>query len=215
MHIPDGFVAPEIYIPSYAVEVLLVSYSFKRFKKSLEEKTIPYLASLSVFSFILMSIMIPIPGGTSIHGMGVASISLLFGPWVSFISISVVLFLQAVLLGGGGITTFPINALSVGFFGSMIAYYSYKLFIKFIKEKITLFLSGFLSTILSVLLIAIVLSIHPVLFIDSSGKPLYFPYGFSVVIPAMIIPHLIVGIIEGVLTNLIVLNLKNKVRNEG
>jgi len=211
MHIPDGFVAPEVYIPSYAVEVLLISYSFNKFKKSLKEKAIPYLASLSVFSFILMSVMIPIPGGTSIHGMGVASISILFGPWVSFITISIVLFLQAVLLGEGGITTFPINALSLGFLGSMIAYYSYNFFIKFVQEKISLFISGFLSTILSVLLIAIVLGIHPILFIDSSGKPIYFPYGFSVVIPAMIIPHIIVGIIEGILTNLIVLNLKNKI----
>ena len=211
MHIPDGFVAPEVYIPSYAIEVFLVSYSFKKFKKTLEDKTIPYLASLSVFSFILMSIMFPIPGGTSIHGLGVASISILFGPWVSFISISIVLFLQAVLLGEEGITTFPINALSVGFVGSMIAYYSYIFFIKILNEKISLFISGFLSTILSVLLIAIVLGIHPILFVDSSGKPIYFPYGFSFVIPAMIIPHIIVGTIEGLLTNLIVLNLKNKI----
>ncbi len=211
MHIPDGFIAPEVYIPSYAVEVLLVSYSFNKFKKSLKEKAIPYLASLSVFSFILMSIMIPIPGGTSVHGLGVASLSILFGPWVSFISISVVLFLQAILLGEGGITTFPINALSVGFVGSIIAYYSYIFFIKIINEKILLFISGFLSTILSVLLIAIVLGIHPILFVDSSGNPIYFPYGFSVVIPAMILPHVIVGTIEGLLTNLIVLNLKNKI----
>lgn len=102
MHIPDGFLAPQVYIPAYLVDIGLLFYAFKRFKKDLKEKTIPYLASLSAFSFIIMSIAIPLPGGTSVHGLGVASLSLLFGPWTAFLSISLVLFLQATIFGEGG-----------------------------------------------------------------------------------------------------------------
>lgn len=214
MHIPDGFVAPQVYIPAYLLDLGLLIYGFGKFKAILGEKTLPYLASLSVLSFVLMSIALPLPGGTSVHGLGVSGFSLLFGPWVSFLCVSLVLFLQAVIFGGGGITTFPLNSIGIGFLGSFCAFYTYKVIKAYFKDSFALFTAGFISTIISALFIALILGIHPHLFKDASGKPLYFPFGFSVVIPALLLPHIVVGIGEGLLTYLIIKLLKERVSRE-
>ncbi|MFN3870360.1 MAG: energy-coupling factor ABC transporter permease [Aquificaceae bacterium] len=210
MHIPDGFIAPHIYIPAYLIDIGLLSYAFNRFKRSLVEGAVPYLASLSALSFILMSITFPLPGGTSVHALGVASISLLFGPWTAFLSISLILFLQATILGEGGITSFPINSLSIAFVGSFCAYYTYTITKRFFRDGISLFLSGFSSTLIAALIVAFVLGIHPYLFKDTSGKPLYFPFALGAAIPALLLPHIIVGIGEGMLTLIVVKALRNK-----
>ncbi|ADO44861.1 cobalamin (vitamin B12) biosynthesis CbiM protein [Hydrogenobacter thermophilus TK-6] len=215
MHIPDGFVAPQVYVPAYLIDGLFLVYSFGKFRKALKEKTIPYIASLSLLSFVLMSVAVPLPGGTSVHSLGVASLSLLFGPWVAFLCVSLLLFLQAVVFGEGGITTFPINSIGMGLLGSFCAFYTYRVMRAFFSDKISLFLAGFLSTLFSALLIAVILGLHPHLFKDASGKPLYFPFGFSVVIPALLLPHIIVGVGEGILTYLVVEFLKGRVGYEG
>ncbi|MFN3814230.1 MAG: energy-coupling factor ABC transporter permease [Aquificaceae bacterium] len=211
MHIPDGFLAPQVYIPAYFLDLSLIFYALKSFKEKLKERTVPFIASLSVMSFIFMSIAVPMPGGTSVHGLGVASISLLFGPWVAFVCISLVLFLQASVFGEGGVTSFSINSLGIGFIGSLSAYYVYRVLSRFIDDRTAIFISGFLSTILSALFIALVLGLHPYLFTDPSGKPIYFPFKFNVVIPAVLLPHIPVGVGEGLLTLLVVKTIRSRI----
>jgi cobalt/nickel transport system permease protein len=215
MHIPDGFIAPQVYVPAYFLDGLFLIYAFRRFKKALEERMIPYIASLSLFSFILMSIAVPLPGGTSVHGLGIASLSLLLGPWIAFICVSLILFLEAVIFGEGGITTFPINSIAMGFLGSFSAFYAYTMLKKFLSDKVSLFLAGFFSTLVSAFFMALLLGIHPYIFKDASGKPLYFPYGFSIVMPALLLPHLVVGTGEGLLTYLVVRLLRGRISHEG
>lgn len=210
MHIPDGFIAPQIYLPAYVVDITLLFYAFRKFKKGLAEKAIPYLTSLSALSFVIMSITLPLPGGTSLHALGVASISLLFGPWIAFLSVSLVLFLQATILGQGGITSFPINSISIALGGSFCSYYTYIVVKRFLSEELSIFSSGFFSTLISALMVALVLGIHPYLFKDPSGKPLYFPFGFNLVIPALLLPHTLLGIGEGILTIIVVKALRSR-----
>lgn len=208
MHIPDGFISPKTYIPLYAVSSFLWAYGFNKIKKELDEKTIPKLAILTALSFLLMTLAVPIPGGTSVHGVGAAILSLMLGPMLSFISISLSLLIQTVIFGMGGITSLPVNSLCIGFIGSYSAYLIYKLLNK-INENISFFLSGYLSLVLSSFFVAIILGIQPFLGKDLEGKPLFFPFGLGITIPALLIPHLIAGVGEGILT-LIVLKFFKK-----
>lgn len=212
MHIPDGFVAPHFYVPAYGVVVSFALYSFNKFKEKAGEKTLPYVASLAAFAFVLSSIAVPIPGGTSVHGIGVAPIAILFGPAVSFITYSIVLLIQALIFREGGITTFPINSIAMGIVGSYSACILFKLLG---KGKFSIFISGFVSVLLSASVIALILGLQPVLFKDPQGKPLYFPFGFNVVFPAILIPHIVVGIAEGVLTVILYKILSGRLRYEG
>lgn len=198
MHIPDGFISPKVYIPSYVLSSGLWIYSIKKIKKVLNEETLPFLSATTAFSFILMMIMVPLPGGTTAHGLGIGPLAILFGPFVSFLSISLVLLIQALFFGNGGITTLPINSIAIGFFGSIIVFYFYKVSGKF--KKVGAFSGAFFGVLFSAFLISIVLGLQPIIAKDQSGKPLFFPFGFSITIPALVIPHIIVGIVEGILT---------------
>jgi cobalt/nickel transport system permease protein len=214
MHIPDGFVAPQIYLPAYILDISLLAYSIRRIKRSLNERAIPYLSSVSLLSFVISSITIPLPGGTSVHGTGIPILSILFGPWVAFVSYSLILFLQAVLFGEGGITTFPINSISMGFVGSFAAFFTYKA-LSIFKEEVSIVISSFVSIMLSALLIATILGIHPYLFKKADGSPLYFPFGLYITIPAVIVPHIFVGLGEGLLSSIAIKVLNRRLKVEG
>ena len=200
MHIPDGYLAPVVYGASYALAIPLWAIAFKKLKNSLDEETLPLIASLSALSFIVMMFNIPVPGGTSGHALGVALIAMIFSPWIGFLSISLVLFIQALIFGDGGLTSFAANSLGMGFFGAFSAYFVYQ---KTKDLKYAPFLAGWVSAVASSIFIAVILGIEPSLGVDGTGKPLYFPFGLDVTIPAIVGSHILFfGIVEGIFTQL-------------
>ncbi len=205
MHIPDGYLSPETCIASYVVAAPLWVYGFKKLKTKLNENTLPTIGALSALSFVIMMFNIPVPGGTTAHPVGAVLISLLFGPWVGYICVSLVLLIQAIVFGDGGISTWAVNSLSMGFIGSFVGYYIFQL----IKQyKFAPFVSGYIGIVCSALFVGIVLGIQPIFWV-SNGHPLYFPFGLKVSVVAMVGAHLIIGFAEGLLTQ-IVYNILHK-----
>jgi len=204
MHIPDGFISPKIYIPAFGAAAVLWAYGLKRMKHDLDDEAVPRVAVMTAFSFVLMMIMIPLPGGTSAHAAGVGILAALFGVWLCFLSVSLVLLLQALLFGAGGITTLPVNALAMGLAGGAAAAVAYRL-LRPLSERAGLFAAGWLSMTVPALLLALVLGVQPLLGHGPGGTPLYFPFGLSITLPAVLIPHALVGIGEGMLTLFVVL----------
>jgi len=202
MHIPDGFLAPAVYAPLLVAEAVLFYVSYKKVSKLVSDDTVmPFLASISAFSFVIMMFNIPIPGGTSGHATGVAILTLLFGPWVAIFSLSVVLLLQALLFGDGGVLAFGANAISMGLAGAFAAYFANKFALKFTNEKISWFIGGYAAAVMSSFVVAMLLGIEPMFFSDESGKPAFFPLGLNVTIPALVGSHaLFFGILEGFIT---------------
>ncbi len=199
MHIPDGFIAPQVYLPLYAVSAGFWAWGLKRLKQELNEETIPFVASLTAFCFVAMMITIPLPGGTTAHASAIGLLAVLFGVWTSFISISLVLLIQALFFGNGGITSLPVNALGMGLVGSATAWFTFKILSRW-NNTAALFMAGWLSVVISALVIAFTLGIQPLIAHTADGTPLFFPFGLSITLPAVVIPHLLVGAGEGVLT---------------
>lgn len=54
MHIPDGYLSPQTYVPLYGVSFVFWSVALKKMKKELSVKHIPCLAMASAFSFLVM-----------------------------------------------------------------------------------------------------------------------------------------------------------------
>ncbi len=196
MHIPDGFISPVTYIPAYVATVALWYAAFGETK--LESERVSFLAALSALSFVLMMIAIPLPGGTSAHLSGVALLSIVFGPWLGFAAVSVVVVIEALFFGEGGVTTLGINAFAIGFIGSFSAYYIYR-FLKDVNEKAALFLAGWFGMNMPALFLAVVLGLQP-LVASVEGKPLFFPFDIETTLTALMIPHALIGIAEGVVT---------------
>ncbi|MBI5217493.1 MAG: cobalt transporter CbiM [Bacteroidia bacterium] len=209
MHIPDGYLSPQTYIPLAGVFVAVAAVAVKKVKKEVSAKSIPYLGMASAFSFLIMMFNLPIPGGTTGHAVGSAVIAIILGPWATVIAVSVALIIQALIFGDGGITAIGANCVNMAIFMPFAAYFTFKL-INLKSQKplrifIASFISGYLSLVLASILTAIEFGIQPIIATSADGKALYCPYNLSIAIPAMAIEHLILfGIAEGLITALIV-----------
>jgi cobalt/nickel transport system permease protein len=199
MHIPDGFISPQTYLPAYVAAAGLWAFAARRVKRDLDADTLPFLAACTALSFVLMMVALPLPGGSTAHAAGIGLLAVSFGGWMAFLAVSLVLAMQALLFGDGGITALPINALAMGFIGSFAALATWKLLGR-LNQNLALFLAGWLSIVLPALLMALVLGVQPMIAHDAQGAPLFFPFGLAVTLPAVVLPHLLVGVAEGVLT---------------
>ena len=208
MHIPDGYLSLKTYIPLTVAFVAIATVAVKKVKHEISAHDIPYLGMAAAFSFIIMMFNLPVPGGTSGHAVGSAVIAILFGPWAATIAISVALIIQALIFGDGGITAIGANCFNMAIFMPFTAYYIFRLLnnrsTKKLRVSVSAFLSGYLSLVLAAILTAVELGIQPLIASTADGKALYCPYGLKVAVPAMAAGHMLIfGIVEGILTSLI------------
>ena len=216
MHIPDGYLSPQTYIPLYGVSVGFWVIAQRKLKKQLALKHVPYLAMAAAFSFLIMMFNIPIPGGTTGHAVGAAIIAILLGPWTAVMAVSVVLIIQAIVFGDGGITAIGANCFNMAVVMPFVSYGVFRL----VKGKsegglrlaVAAFLSGYLGLVVAALITAIEFGIQPLIATAADGRPLYAPYPLSIAVPAMALEHLFpFGIVEGLATMLL---LKYFLRHE-
>jgi cobalt/nickel transport system permease protein len=209
MHIPDGYLSPQTYIPLYGVFAAAVTVAVKKVKKEVSAHDIPYLGMAAAFSFIIMMFNLPIPGGTTGHAVGSAVIAILFGPWAATVAVSVALIIQALIFGDGGITALGANCFNMAIFMPFTAYYLFRFFSSDPARKARVafaaFISGYLSLVMAAILTGIEFGIQPLIASSSDGKALYCPYDLKIAVPAMAIEHMLLfGIVEGLITVIIV-----------
>lgn len=199
MHIPDGFLSPQTYLPAYALAAGAWAWAARGLRQRLDEQLVPRLAALTALAYGLGLVMVPLPGGTSGHAVGVAMLALLFGPRLAFLAYSLVLALQSLLFGAGGITALPVNALAMGLAGAGVAVGAQRL-LRGVNETAAVALAAWIAVFVPAILLALVLGVQPLLAQREDGTPLFFPFGLSVVLPAVLLPHLVIGIGEAALT---------------
>ncbi|TVP89010.1 MAG: cobalamin biosynthesis protein CbiM [Thioalkalivibrio sp.] len=199
MHIPDGLISPQTYLPALALAAPLWWWAGREFGRRVGDEALPRLAVFTALAFVLSSLMLPLPGGTSGHAIGVGLLALIFGPWVAFLGYTLVLLLQALVMGAGGITSLPVNALAMGFVGAWTAYLLFRL-LGPLQAEFAVFVAVMISILLSALLVALVLGLQPLVAQAPDGSPRFFPFGWSVTLPAILLPHLFIGLAEAALT---------------
>jgi cobalt/nickel transport system permease protein len=124
MHIPDGFVSGPINGATAVLSTAVLAFSIARVKQELRDKgfAVPLLATLAAFVFAAQMLNFPIGGGTSGHFLGALTVAALLGPWSACIVLSVVLVIQGLLFGDGGITALGSNILNMGIIAGVVAY---------------------------------------------------------------------------------------------
>ncbi|MCX7986250.1 MAG: cobalt transporter CbiM [Bacteroidales bacterium] len=205
MHIPDGYLSPQTYIPLYGGFVVLAAVAAKYLKKTMHASMVPFMGMAAAFSFIIMMFNIPIPGGTTGHAVGGGIISVLFGPWVAFVAVSVALIIQAFVFGDGGITAIGANCFNIAFIMPFVAWYIFRIIAgtnpSERRQLVAVFTAGWLSLNMAAFFTALELGIQPLIAVGDDGNPLYAPYPLKIALPAMMIEHLLLfGIIEGLVS---------------
>lgn len=205
MHVPDGFLSPQLTIPAWAVAVPLWTWGARRHFGPSAAEALPVIGSLTALAFVVQTIMIPVPGGTSTHLVGVTLLALVFGPLVAFVCESLVLAVQALFFGAGGVTVLAVNALAMGLLGPLAGWLAFRA-LRRAGERPAAFASAWVSVQASALAVAGLLSLQHAL------SPAFFPVPPAVVLPATMLPSLTVtGLAEGAYT-LFALSLLRRAR---
>jgi cobalt/nickel transport system permease protein len=194
MHIPDGFLSPTVTLPAWGAAAPLWYWAVRRNFGTSSTESLPVVGSLTAVAFVVQSIMIPVPGGTSAHLTGVAILAFLHNPGVAFVCESLVLLLQAVSFGAGGFTVLGVNALAMGLLGPGAAWLVYRA-LRRNWPRAAAFAGAYVGIQVATLGVSLVLGLQNRLDGD------YMPVPFSVTLPAMMLPSLtVVGVVEGLYT---------------
>ncbi|NPA74460.1 MAG: cobalt transporter CbiM [Euryarchaeota archaeon] len=211
MHIPDGYLGPATCLFFYIVMIPIWYTAFRISSKQLNERSVPLLAMLSAFAFLVMMFNWPVPDGTTAHMVGAVLIAILLGPWASVIAISVALLIQAFFFGDGGLTSYAANCFNMGVVIPFVGYYVYSLILKFVGKKtpatmgLAAAIGGYVGINAAAFMAGLELGIQPFI------APGYCPYPYTVSIPAMLLAHLVTaGPVEAVVTGSVVYYLKSK-----
>ena len=145
--------------------------------------------------FAIMSMNMPIPFGTSGHMVGGALVAIVFlAPEAAVLVFTVVLLIQALIFGDGGITALGANVLNMAIIGGFVGLYTFKYLKGLIGKYPAAGVAAWLATVLAALACAIEMAI--------AGT---FPV--NVGIPSMVLYHFFIGIIEAVLTVIVLMAL--------
>jgi cobalt/nickel transport system permease protein len=194
MHVPDGFLSPQITLPAYAAAAPLWAWAARRHFGARAVDALPAMGSLTALAFALQTLRIPVPGGTSTHVVGAALLAILFGPLAAFVCESVVLLVQALFFGAGGVTTLAVNALAMGLAGPGVAFVVFRV-ARPLGERRAAFVGAWAGTQAASLAAALVLALQHAL------DPVVFPVAPAVVLGATMLPSLAVtGVVEGAYT---------------
>ncbi len=205
MHIPDGYLSPIISVGMGIATVPGWALATRRVQKVLTNRTVPLLAVFAALSFTIMMFNVPVPGGTTAHGVGGTLVAIVLGPWAAVIAVSVALIIQALFFGDGGVLAIFANCLNMGFILPFVGYVVYRLLagrssVLSTRRVWAAGIGAYIGITASALAVGIELGIQPVLF-SENGHALYSPYGLSEAIPAMLASHLFgASIVEALIT---------------
>ena len=215
MHIPDGYLSPATSLVMFALVLPFWAIGIRRVRETMSASSVPLVALLAAFSFVIMMFNVPLPGGTTGHAVGAALAAIILGPEVATIAVSIALIIQAFFFGDGGILAIGANCFNMavsqcrmsqppstmGFPGPPRSASS--------RRLVGAALGGWTGLTAGALFAGIEFGIQPLLFHAADGSPLYAPYPLSVSIPAMVIPHaLVASVVEGLLTALVIAYLQ-------
>ncbi len=191
MHIPDGFLTNRIAGSLDVVSGATILYAARRVQVDFSGRMVPVMGVLAAFVFAAQMFNFPILGGTSGHLIGGTLLSILLGPMAGFLTMATVVIAQALFLQDGGLVALGANVFNIC---AVTCFSGYAIF-KFLgggsaggkRLAFNGFIAGWASLLFSSACCALEIGI-------SGAIPLRI--GLS----TMVGYHIVVGIIEGMLT---------------
>jgi cobalt/nickel transport system permease protein len=217
MHIPDGFLDPKVSMGMMGAAAAVLGFCFARVRAAVTalnpaeafatagknignmagnmrrvltgdgERTIYKMGMVAALVFAAQMFNFPISNGTSGHLIGGVFASVILGPFAGAIVIAAVLLVQCLFFADGGIIAIGANIINMSLFGAIAGYYIYYLLKKIVPEWVSISAAAWSSVVLASFACALELGV--------SGT---IPY--SLVIPAMVKVHAVIGIAEALIS---------------
>lgn len=122
MHLTNQLLSPAIEIVGGAVAALLVAVAIVKTRRQATRNTLPMMGALGAFVLAAQMLNFTAFAGSSGHLIGGVLLAAMLGPWAGFLTLSVVIAIQALLLGDGGTLAIGCNILNMAAAGCLVAY---------------------------------------------------------------------------------------------
>ncbi|MBO4361069.1 MAG: energy-coupling factor ABC transporter permease [Eubacteriaceae bacterium] len=125
MHMADALLSPQVAAVMYAASGTAAGISLSKLRKEdAENRSIPVMAVAAALVFAGQMINYTIPGtGSSGHMCGGMLLTALLGPYAGFLSMIVILTIQCLFFGDGGLLALGANVWNMAFYGCFIGYF--------------------------------------------------------------------------------------------
>lgn len=194
MHIPDGFLDPPVFAAAYALALAFLIPALRGVQRSLGDRQLPLLSVLTAGVFAAQMLNFPILPGVSGHLVGGTLIAVFLGPYAAIFSMTIILLIQALLFGDGGLTALGANILNMGIIAAG-TYYVYVGLRRIMGSERGAVASVFAVAWLSVFLGALACGLE--IGLSSAFQPLG---GAAVTVPLMGFWHAFIALGEGLIT---------------
>jgi cobalt/nickel transport system permease protein len=194
VHIPDGWIDLPTSAAAAALAATAVTVSARRAASHLQAKVTTTPAVVAAYLLVAELLVVPLGFGTGAHLVGTGLAAVLVGPDLAIVCVAVVVLIQALVLADGGVTAIGLNVLNNGVVPALVAW---TLFRALASTRIPR--PGAAGVAAGVATLA-----------AGAAAALEFTVGGTDVIPARAVAtalgagHLVVAVIEGVLTALVV-----------
>lgn len=189
LHIPDGFLSLTISLLFWVVTAALLALAVRRTQADFGERQIPLMGVMAAFIFAAQMINFPVAGGTSGHLLGGALAAITLGPWAAMLVMASVVGVQALLFQDGGLLAMGANIFNMGLLTALLGFGLYR-GVAGRDRTLRLVMAG-LAAWLSVMAGALATSLQ--LWLSGTSS-------LTVVVPAMLGVHALIGLGEALIT---------------
>ena len=196
MHIPDGFLDAKTALAAGVLSAAGLALALGRVRRRFPARRIPLIGLAAAFVFAAQMLNFPVAGGTSGHLLGGVLAAVLLGASAAVLVMSSVIILQCFMFADGGVTALGANLFDMALVAPVVGYGVYRLVRRAAPDTLRgrLLAAGFAAWC-SVVAAAVACAGQLAL----SGT-----VAWRVAFPAMALVHMLVGLVEALVTVLVV-----------
>jgi len=199
MHMADALVSPAVGVVFWAASAGTIALCSARVRNELDDRKVPLMGVLGAFVFAAQMINFTIPAtGSSGHLGGGLLLAILLGPSAAFLSITSVLMVQALFFADGGLLALGCNIFNLGIFPAFIAYpFIYRKLVGREPCQSRMVFAAIIAAVIALQCGSLAVVLQTVISGVSS-----LPFATFILLMQPI--HLAIGVVEGVVTALVV-----------
>ncbi|MFF0719337.1 energy-coupling factor ABC transporter permease [Micromonospora sp. NPDC003816] len=197
MHISNGIINGPVAAAFGVLALAAMAFCVRRGRQDLDDRLAPMAGLVAAFIFAVQMLNFPIfIGGVSGHLLGGALAAMLVGPWVGALCVAVVLAVQALVFGDGGVAMLGLNVTNMAVVGIAVAYLTIALLLRVLPRTPTgLPVAAFVASVVSVLVAAMGFVLQYQL-----GGTTDLGGNLAGLAGTMAVSHLLIGVGEGLIT---------------
>ncbi|MCZ7420608.1 MULTISPECIES: energy-coupling factor ABC transporter permease [unclassified Micromonospora] len=197
MHISNGIINGPVAAVFAVIALAAMAYCVMRGRQDLDDRLAPMAGLVAAFIFAVQMLNFPIfTAGVSGHLLGGALAAMLVGPWVGALCVAVVLVVQALVFGDGGVAMLGLNITNMAVIGIAVAYLLIALLLRVLpRTPAGLAVTAFVAALVSVVVAAMGFVLQYQL-----GGTTDLGGNLAGLAGTMAVSHLFIGVGEGLIT---------------